>query len=351
MHFDEKLLTVNKEAELVSVYVAADEIERTLSVNADQCASIARFIHTHNPEELILVGSGASYASLYAGHYFMRVASALPTTLAFGPELVGDDPAGLRSRRAVAIMASYGGRTVDTLEAADYLSGLRIPRIAITRDENSLLAANCDHVISYGSKCLFTSAMANLLLLLAELLLLRGEQSAAIEMKEALRRLPDQIRTVISKGEREALAALERVCDEELFYVLGDGALWGLAYQYGYTNLTEYARVHAACLRSCEWRHGTLELLFRRPAVIMLLGNDGSRPYAEATRDYCVDRGAKVTVFDVRDYFETLPTLAPFVLHPVSQFFLLYLCTHLGVNMDEYLEMHVRPYRKGEAHF
>ncbi len=121
-----------------------------------------------------------------------------------------------------------------------------------------------------------------------------------------------------------AAEALERLKDDAFFYVLGDGAVWGLAYQYGYTNLMEYAKIHAACLRSSEWRHGPLEVLPSSPAMVQFVGTDSSREYSLATQAYCRSRGARLAVFDSRDYFDTHPVLAPFALHTVSQLFLIY---------------------------
>jgi len=193
--------------------------------------------------------------------------------------------------------------------------------------------------------------MANLLMLISELLKLRGETVSANMLKEALKKLPDQITSIIKPSENFAMKALEIVKDDDMFYVLGDGALWALAYQYGYTNLMEYSRVNAACLRNSEWRHGPLEILFRKPAMIHFIGNDQSRQYGLTTKKYCENNGARVVSFDVKDYFETLPALAPFVLHTVSQLFLLYQSTERGINMDDYLEMHVKPYISGETYF
>jgi len=348
---DEKLLQANKETEIFSAQITADEIEKSLNTNAEEIQQIAQILQEDAPEALLFVGSGASYCSLYAGQYFLKTCSKLDARLLFGPELVSDNPPALRQKRAVAILASYSGKTADTVEASQHLKSLGLPRLAITRDQEGPIAQDADHVIAYHSKCLFTSAMANLLMLLAELLELRDEQQPAREMKEALAKLPEQLRSILPASEQKARAAFEAVKDEEFFYVLGDGATWAHAYQFGYTNLMEYARLHAACLRTSEWRHGPLEILFRNPTVIMLMGNDGSRKYAEATRDYCQRRGAKTIVFDVRDYFETHPVLAPFVLHPVTQFFLMYLCTYHGINMDDYLEMHVHSYTGGETYF
>ena len=345
------LLEINKKAEICSVYIAADEIEKSLDANSDTIKQLARTIYEYKPEQILFTGSGASYCTVYTGNYFLKTAGTLEAVHAFGPELTADDPPALKNSRTLAIIASYSGNTLDTVKASEYCKKNNIPTIGITRDEKGLVVKNCDHLITYNSRCLYTSAMANLLLLLAEFMELCGEEESAGSMKKALGELPGQMRSILEESDRIALGAVEKLKDEELFYILGDGALWGLAYQYGYTNLMEYARVNAGCLRSCEWRHGPLEIMFRKPAIIMFIGNDESRNYSIGTRDYCKNNGARLIVFDVRDYFSTHPALAPFVLHSVSQLFLLYLCTLNGINMDEYLEMHVRPYLEGETYF
>jgi fructoselysine-6-P-deglycase FrlB-like protein len=351
MKLDQKLLAVNKETEILSAYIAADRIEATLKENAGTIGELARRIQAYKPEQILFVGSGASYCTLYTGYYYLRTASTMRVQHFFGPELVVDDPPSVRPDKTVAILASYSGKTADTLAASAFLKERGVPRIALSKDDQGPLAGDCEHVLAYRDKCLYTSAMANLLALLAGYLRLQGEGGPAGELQEALGRIPDQMRGVLDKAEQRAMADLERVADDDFFYVLGDGALWALAYQFGYTNLMEYSRVHAACLRSCEWRHGPLEVLFRSPAMIHFIGSDASREYALATRDYCAANGGRLVLFDVEDYFPTHPVLAPMVLHPVSQMFILYQSTARGINMDDYLQMHVKPYRPGEKYF
>jgi fructoselysine-6-phosphate deglycase len=346
-----KLLARNKETEILSSYVAADSIEKNLADNKVLLADLAAYIAAYKPDRIIFVGSGASWCSTYSGWYFMRTSSNLPVMHFFGPELIADDPPCLKTGKTLAIVSSYSGKTADTLAASEFLAKAGIPRIALSKDEKGPLAAGCERVLPYRDKCLYTSAMANLLALLAGYMILRGESRPALEMRSALDRIPGQMRGSIQRAEQRAMSALEPLKDDDFFYVLGDGALWAIAYQYGYTNLMEYSRVNAACLRPSEWRHGPLEIMFRKPAMIHFIGNDRTRAYAEATRDYCKANGGRVAAFDVKDFYETHPVLAPMVLHPVSQFFFMYQSTLRGIDMDDYLEMHVKPYKPGETYF
>jgi fructoselysine 6-phosphate deglycase len=348
---DAKLLETNKETEILSAYVVSDRMSAVLKENEQKCRELADIIADYNPDRLLLVGSGASYCTLYTAYVFLNTHTDIRVSHMFGPELITDDPSWLKNEKVLAIVSSYSGKTADTNNACSHLEKYGIPRIALCKEEDSKLAGNCQHVLAYHDKCLYTSAMTSVLMLLCAYADKKGNTEAAKKMLDALKALPEQMKGIIGKSEKAAMEALSTVRDEDFFYVMGDGALWGLAYQYGYTNLMEYSRVHSACLRACEWRHGPLEILFRKPAIVIFVADDKSREYTVAAKEYCEKNGGKVVVFDVKDYFDTHPALAPFVLHAVSQFFFLYQATDRNINMDEYLEMHVKPFQDGEQYF
>jgi len=348
---DPVLLAKNQRAEISSYLIAADEIEKSLEANRRELSGLARFLLEQAPDRILLLGSGASWVTLYSGYYFLQTCTSIPVAHRYGPEFLADESQELARGKTVAILASYSGNTADTVNAARACRERGIPTIAICRTRKGQLMEQADRLITYESVCLYTSAMANLLWLLAEYAGLRGHKAEGARMQEELRRLPDRFRGALAKSEEVAREAVERLKDQEFFYVLGDGAVWALAYQFGYTNLMEYAKVDAACLRGCEWRHGPLEVLPRSPAMIQFVGTDPGRQYALATQAYCRARGARLAVFDSKDYFDCHPVLAPFALHTVSQLFLIYYCTLHGRDMDAYGEMHVRPYIAGETYF
>jgi fructoselysine-6-P-deglycase FrlB-like protein len=348
---DPVLLKKNLQSEISSYLIAPDEIEKSLGRNREDLSRIARFMKKYGPDRVLLLGSGASWVTLYAGYYYLQTCTSLPVTHRFGPEFIFDEPRAHARQKTIAILASYSGNTADTVNAAHECRARGYPTIALCRTRRGALMEQADHLITYESVCLYTSAMANLLWLLAEYAELRGERTEAARMKKELELLPAKLRSCLAKSEEVAAEALERLKDEKFFYVLGDGAVWALAYQWGYTNLMEYAKIHAACLRSSEWRHGPLEVLPSSPAMVQFVGNDSTREYALGTQAYCRARGARLAVFDSEDYFSGHPVLAPFALHTVSQVFLIRYCTLHGRDMDAYGEMHIRPYLPGETYF
>lgn len=352
LQLDEKLLAKNKKAEICSLYIAPNDIKRNLLENAGQYKKIAQWMADYKPEQIILAGSGASYCSMYTGAYYMKTCSRFPVRHYFGPELKNENNSVINGVKTLAILASYSGKTADTLETCEFLKGKNIPRIAISRSADSPLSVNCDKALSYNSKCLYTSAMTNVLMLLAEFNDLVGEPQAASEMKTALAKLPGQMASVLEKSDKFAKAAVKAHVNMNMCYCLGDGATWALAYQYGYTHIMEFVKENAGCLRSSEWRHGPLEVLHKKPSILIFIGNDGTRNYALETKAYCEGNGANLVGFDSKDYFDTHPALSPFALHAADQFFLLYLTTAKGLDSDKgYLQMHIKPYKKGETYF
>ena len=348
---DPALFKKNQRSEISSYLIAADEIEKSLEANRQELARLARFLKEQAPDRILLLGSGASWVTLYTGCYFLQTCTSIPVAHRFGPEFLADEPRERARGKTVAILASYSGNTADTVNAARACRERGIPTIAVCRTRRGKLMEQADQLITYESVCLYTSAMANVLWLLAEYAALNGEAAEASRMQEELRKLPEKLRGALARSEEVAGEAVGRLKDDEFFYVLGDGAVWGLAYQFGYTNLMEYGKIDAACLRGCEWRHGPLEVLPRSPAMIQFVGTDPSRPFALAAQDYCRSRGARLAVFDSQDYFPCHPVLAPFALHTVSQLFLIYYCTLHGRDMDAYGEMHIRPFIPGETYF
>jgi hypothetical protein len=66
---------------------------------------------------------------------------------------------------------------------------------------------------------------------------------------------------------------------------MGSGPLYGMAYKFGLTVFMENMRVHGSFMDATEFRHGPVEMLEReKPAVVVLLGTDESRPWSKSAR-------------------------------------------------------------------
>ncbi len=190
---DPVLLKKNQRSEISSYLIAADEIEKSLAANRQELGRLARFLKDYRPDRILLLGSGASWVTLYAGFYFLQTCTSLPVAHRYGPEFLADEPRAHAKAKTVAILASYSGNTADTVNAARACRERGYPAIAICRTRKGKLMEQADHLITYESVCLYTSAMANLLWLLAEYAELCGEKAEAARMKKELELLPGQV--------------------------------------------------------------------------------------------------------------------------------------------------------------
>ena len=131
LKLDPALLEKNRHSEISSYLVAADEIEKSLAANRQELSRLARFLQEQAPDRILLLGSGASWVTLYTGYYFLQTCTAIPVAHRDGPEFLADEPADKTRGKTVAILASYSGNTADTVNAALACRKRGIPTIAI----------------------------------------------------------------------------------------------------------------------------------------------------------------------------------------------------------------------------
>jgi fructoselysine 6-phosphate deglycase len=286
-------------------------------------------------KRVYFVGSGGSWASMYTGKYLCDRLTGAATDVLPSYELVWRGPHGLDGD-ALVVLASYSGRTEDTLEAARFARERGAETAALVRSADSPLAAQSDHVFAYESPGLYCLPLLAVTLFAAEWGRLDGDDQAA-DVMAAVQTLATRMGAAFrSQRERGRLLA-EQLSDSELLYCLGAGPLYGLAYKFGLTVFMENMRIHGSVIESAEFRHGPAEMLDRRsPDMVFLLGRDESRPISERSAAVAEQNGARVRTFDAADHPGVHPLLEPFVLKVALQWFIVYSTLLRGIgDLDE----------------
>jgi fructoselysine-6-P-deglycase FrlB-like protein len=340
----------NVNSQIFSAHIMAGDLERLLETTAGAVREQARVIHARNPSKLYLVASGASMTALFVVKYMMERYSRLPTELVVGAELLAMAPPTADST-AVALSASYSGKTADTLGGLRFLRQRGVHTIGFVNDERSEAGQMLDVAFGYNSKALFTSAMALGQVFCAELMHLRGEFGDYARFRRSLDELPDVVRAAQDSAEQTGGRIADALEDSGLVYVLADGPLCGTGYQTAYTTIMEYLRVNSSFIPTTEFRHGPLEVLGNHPDMLVLLGTDGTRCYGEDTITFARRHGACVQVIDSRELGETHELLTPYLVYPAMQWYILHAAVKKAIDLDEYLYMHVYPYREGEQYY
>ena len=344
----------NLQAEIFSVRVAVAEIERLWKVKRAQVAEIAEEIAARNPANIFFFGSGGSFSALYGGYYAMLKYAKLPAGYLVSPEIVSAPPVAL-GHNSVAVGASYSGKTVDTLCAKRCLAQRQVPLLAITRNPNAELADGADWSLTYDSISLYSSPAYLAMLLVVELCRARREWSAETEaIEESLGNLPALLRKIAEPSRQlgESVAAELDGQDDKLL-ILAGGCSYMLGYMMAFDMFGEYLKQHCAFIHYGEFRHGPLEIVGPgEPTMMFLMGNDASRPFAEATLAFGRANGARTAVCDAAQLApKAHPMVDALVLYQSQLWLLYYLACQRGIDLDAYKYMHVTSYAPGDSFF
>jgi glucosamine--fructose-6-phosphate aminotransferase (isomerizing) len=201
------------------------------------------------------------------------------------------------ANRCIAVAISQSGETIETLSAAQAARAKRMPLIALTNDEQSRIARECDEVILLragyeqgpGTKTVMAQCVAvyQFALYLA-LALGHGPQEAERGALAELGTAPDVIADMLSAKNQAGLeASVDELELEEVLYLVGAGPFWPLALQAA-NYLREVCKIHCCPFEATEFRHGPLEAL--GPGSKLLVLSNGQCQGREQVERAC--RGA-----------------------------------------------------------
>ncbi len=164
-HLDE-LADRAQSSELFSSPYLEEDAARFLSEQAGAVRELASRARASG-RRVYFVGSGGSWASMYSGKYLCdRLTGAVSDVLP-SYELTWRGPRGLDAD-ALVVLASYSGRTEDTLEALRFARDRGAETVALVRHADSPLAAGSDHVFAYDSPGLYCLPLLAVTLFAAE---------------------------------------------------------------------------------------------------------------------------------------------------------------------------------------
>jgi fructoselysine 6-phosphate deglycase len=318
----EQLVRNAHSSELFSAPHLEADSARFLTEHSAVLAELAERRHT-TTRQVFFVGSGGSWASMYSGKYLFDRLTSTPSDVILSYELIWRAPQRLDSD-SIVVLASYSGRTEDTLAALRFAKARGAHTVALVRDADSPIGSEADTTIAYSSPGLYSLPLLAVTLLACEWG--KAEQNPlAHELLEAVPALPGQIGAAFHSERERGQALAEELADSTLLYAIGAGPLFGLAYKFGLTVFMENMRIHGSIIESAEFRHGPAEMLDRQQAdLAVLVGTDDSRAMTLRTLEFARQNGARAITFDAADYPGVHPLLTPFVLKVALQWFIVY---------------------------
>ncbi|WP_432789380.1 SIS domain-containing protein [Brevibacterium sp. K11IcPPYGO002] len=264
-----------------------------------QIEELVDLLQQQGIDNVLLVGSGGTYAQMLPYEYWARRMSTLPIRAAISKELVESGEA-LLSESTLAVFTSVSGTTADVLEAIEYVKAEGATTVAFTGHPDSAIAKAVTHsLVSQPKTWPFDM---QLLLLIGRLLSVRGEFSDYATVAGELMGLPDALLSVARKAEAQAetFAAAHKATDYH--FLIGGGPLWGFTYLFSMCILEEMQWLRTTRVNSSEFFHGSLELLEDDTSVLIFKGEDETRVLTERAEKFAKRISKDVTVFDTKDY-------------------------------------------------
>lgn len=333
---------------LFTAPVLGPHLERFLSQQGETIRALAKKAVDENVQHIYWVGCGNSWVNMYGGKYVLDQYTTIPTEIFTAYDFVWRNPARL-NKNAWVFVSSFSGATEDTVVALRHANQAGAKTIALVNKADSLMGREASEVVPYESKALYVLPMAAAYLFALELARLQGA-AGVDEIIAGLYKLPPLLSQQYLDAKEPMRALAEQFVDESLFYTLACGPLYGLGYKFGLTVFMENMRVNGSFIDATEFRHGPVEMFDRqKPAMILLMGNDASRPVVERVRDICAANGARLLVFDSEKY-GVHPLLSPFVLMIPLQWFAVWSSLLRGItDLDERVLMGRNILGKGQG--
>jgi len=260
-------------------------------------------------EHIQIVACGTSYNSGMVSRYWFEALAGVSCDVEIASEFRYRKSA--VRRNSLMITLSQSGETADTLAALrlskelGYLGSLAIcnvPGSSLVRESDLALMTKAGTEIGVASTKAFTTQLTVLLMLVAKLGRLKGQdQDAAIEhdIVHGLQALPSRIEQMLSQDKRiEALA--EDFSDKHHALFLGRGDQYPIALE-GALKLKEISYIHAEAYAAGELKHGPLALIDADMPVIVVAPNNELLEKLKSNIEEVRARGGQLYVFADQD--------------------------------------------------
>lgn len=291
-------------------------------------------------DRVYFVGCGAPNRVMLALEYWMDHAGTdLRVKRYFPAEFMTLRP--VLDERTLVVLGSKSGTTRETVDAARFLQDTPAITVGVTTTADTPLAGAVRHALLMGdTEQAHTGMFIVLQAFVAGLLDGRRPWPLHDAVLRSLDALPDVLaesaRLSDARGAADALAYR----DDRVLYHLASGPTFATAYVFGVCMLMEMQWMHSVPIEAAEWFHGPFEILDETVPVMLLLGEDPSRPLMERALAFCRRYSDRLMVYDSRDFPmtgvdpEVRPLFAPFVLQAALNRF----AEHLAVLHDHPLD-------------
>jgi len=268
---------------------------------------------------LIACGS-ANRAMLGIQYWLERYSPGIEVRRYFPAEFMTQNPARFDARTLV-VLGSKSGNTPETVAAAEFVAGRPCRTVAVTTSADLPLAKAVQHCFFTGEAGGATAAQFMLLLAFTGGLLAEKDGWPHFDdLMSSLRALPQVMADTAAVADARAAEDARLLKDDRTLYHIAAGPVFSTAYVIGVCVLMEMQWMHSVPLEAAEFFHGPFEIVDQTTPIVLMKGEDPSRPLMERAERFCKKYTERTFIYDSADYEmkgvapEIRQIVAPYVL-------------------------------------
>lgn len=248
-------------------------------------------------DNIFLFGIGGTL--LYAGqimHTAKQLGCSLPLYLENATDFLYEGNKKF-TKNSVVVIASLSGNTIEVEAAIDKAHEVGARVIGYVEVPESPLAKKVDHLVTtVGGEYYWWCTVVLRFMKNA------GEFDAYDKLTSQMKNLHDAVVQIYKDADEEMKNYAEKYCDEPITYLVGSGNLEDWAVCYGMCIMEEMQWMRTRPISAANFFHGTLEVIERDIPVILIKGEDKTRPEMDRVEKFVNRVSAKVTVFDTKKF-------------------------------------------------
>lgn len=269
----------------------------------DDAAKLGADLAKKGVERIYFVGCGAPNRVMLTLQYWIEQASStLEVRRYFPAEFITQNPARMDDKTLV-VLGSKSGTTQETVDAAEFVKDKPCTTVGATQTADRPLAQAVQHQLLLGEGDEAHEGMFIVLLaLVAGILKETDDWALADKVITSLKALPDALADAAEQNDARASEEARLYKDDYTLYEIASGPCFNTAYVFGVCVLMEMQWMHSYPIEAAEFFHGPFEILDQDTPVILMLGEDPSRPLMERTVRFCKKYTERLMIYDSKDF-------------------------------------------------
>ena len=309
-----------------------DSLRKTFESEKENLDKVSQMVSEAG--KIYLIGCGSSISTCYSVRDAIRMSSTnLNIEVYAGYEFYYNKKL-TQNEDSIAIFTSQSGETADTLAALRKANEFNIHTVSISNEPESSMIKEAKTPIA--TRCetetaiLGTKTYITQLACLYQILFSASDYEGKDNLLKQLSEMPDIIEELLKTTEYDNRLLAQDFKNEDIFYCLGSGPNFGLAYKLAMTMLMEGAIKHACPEYSAEFRHGLIERAEKDVPIIILKSEFESDEITDKAIEFSENLKLKSIIYELKDYADVDKLLSPFVLVIPLEWFVYYLAHYNG---------------------